>query len=74
MSSIQQTLDDLVADFELLDEDVERLSYVMDLGRSMPPLAESEKTPSTFVPGCASKVWLVTQRGPQRTLTFRGDA
>lgn len=74
MRSIQQVLQELVADFDLLGDDMERLSYVMDLGKSLPPLAEDQKNPDTFVPGCASKVWLVTNRNSDGTLTFEGDA
>jgi cysteine desulfuration protein SufE len=73
-SPIDQELATLVEDFDVLGEDVERLGYVMDLGRALPPLAEAEKTAATFVPGCASKVWLVTERTSDGTLVFRGDA
>lgn len=57
----------------LLDDWEERLGYVLDLGRRLPPLAEAEKTPATKVDGCMSQVWLKLERdGPRAHL--RGDS
>ena len=50
------TLDTIRSDFELLDEWEDRYRYVIELGRQLPPLPETERTDSNKVRGCASQV------------------
>lgn len=56
------TLDDIRADFALLDDWEDRYRYVIELGRALPPFPESLRTDATKVRGCASQVWLATRR------------
>ncbi len=71
---IAAALEDLAAEFELLGDWEERYRYVIDLGRTLAPLADDERTDANKVRGCASQVWLITERGPDGTLRFRGDS
>jgi cysteine desulfuration protein SufE len=73
-SSMMQELDELVAEFDLLGDWEERYRYVIDLGRTLEPLSEAERSDANKVRGCASQVWLVTEPGADGTLTFRGDS
>ncbi len=50
--------EDIVEDFEFLDEWEDRYRYVIDLGKQMAPLEAALKVPATKVDGCASQVWL----------------
>jgi cysteine desulfuration protein SufE len=72
--TIAQDLDDLAEDFDLLGDWEEQLQYVLDLGRALPDLPEAERTDANKVRGCASQVWLVTERQPDGTVTFRADS
>ena len=36
-----------------------RYEYILDLGKSLPPMAEGLKTEGSLVRGCTSQVWLV---------------
>lgn len=54
-------LDDIIADFELIDDWEERYRYLIELGKALPPLPEVDRTDVTKVRGCASQVWLVTR-------------
>jgi cysteine desulfuration protein SufE len=56
------TLDDIRADFALLDDWEDRYRYVIELGRALPPFPEELRTEINKVRGCASQVWLATQR------------
>ncbi len=68
-----QTIENLQADFELLDDWEERYRYVIELGRLLPPLDEKWRTPASKVSGCASQVWIHAE--PQgRLLSFSGDS
>jgi cysteine desulfuration protein SufE len=72
------TLDEIIDNFSLLDEWDDRYRYVIELGRSLAPLSERDRTDANKVQGCASQVWLATtvrangQGGP--VLTFCGDS
>ncbi|MBI1186894.1 MAG: cysteine desulfuration protein SufE [Alphaproteobacteria bacterium] len=76
MPGIDADIDALAADFALLSDWEERYGYVIDLGRSLAPLAPEERTEATKVRGCASQVWLVSARNPEdrERLVFRGDS
>lgn len=70
---IAPRLAELEADFELLGGWEEQLGYVIDLGRTLTPLSPAEHSDANKVRGCASQVWLVTERAADR-LRFRGDS
>ena len=50
--------EDIVEDFEFLDDWEDRYRYVIDQGKAMDPLDDALKVPATKVDGCASLVWL----------------
>jgi sulfur transfer protein SufE len=58
------SLDELIADFEELEEPIERLALLEEVGRSLPPMPENLRTEENRVLGCQSMVWFVAkQRG-----------
>ncbi len=70
-------IDDIIADFDFIDDWEERYRYIIELGKALEPLAEAEHTDATKVRGCASQVWLVTRQttGPSGSLLhFVGDS
>lgn len=70
------TLDEIYADFDLLDDWEDRYRYVIELGRTLEPLPETERNDQNKVQGCASQVWLFTktQNGANPQLFFIGDS
>ncbi|MCA3709065.1 MAG: SufE family protein [Phenylobacterium sp.] len=73
-NAFDERLDDLVETFDLLGDWEERYRHVIDLGRSLAPLTDAERSEANRVRGCASQVWLVTEMGPDGALLFRGDS
>jgi len=71
-------IDQIVENFALLDEWDDRYRYVIELGRTLPPLAEGAHIDANKVRGCASQVWLVTHVKPDGSagpiLRFEGDS
>ena len=80
MNGISQELEDLASEFDMLGSAddprdwEERYRYVIELGRTLEPLAEPERTDANKVRGCASQVWLISRRQPDGRLVFRGDS
>ncbi len=70
---MSQKLDELIADFEFLDDWEERYRYVIELGRMLPAMDDALKTPATKVSGCASQVWIYSTVNGQN-LTLQGDS
>ncbi|MGR3456238.1 SufE family protein [Pseudooceanicola sp.] len=54
----QDAFEEIVADFEFLEDWEDRYRHVIDMGKAMEPLDAALKTPATKVEGCASQVWL----------------
>jgi cysteine desulfuration protein SufE len=74
MNAINDTLEDLAAEFELLGDWEERYRYIIELGRELAPLSDPERNDANKVRGCASQVWLITEPQADGTLRFRGDS
>ncbi len=53
--------EELVEDFEFLEDWEDRYRHVIEQGKDMDPLAEALCVPATKVDGCASQVWLHAQ-------------
>jgi cysteine desulfuration protein SufE len=70
------SFEEILADFELLDEWEDRYRYVIELGRKLKPLPEEERNAENKVQGCVSQVWLSTtvERDGVPRLTFVGDS
>ena len=57
------TLSEISADFALLDVWEDRYRYLIELGRTLPPLPDALRTEQNKVRGCASQVWLAASIG-----------
>ena len=57
----QAAFEEVVEDFEFLEDWEDRYRMVIEMGKSMEPLPEALKVPATKVEGCASQVWLHPQ-------------
>ena len=69
--------EEIADDFAFLDDWEERYRYVIELGRTMPPLDPALKVAATKVEGCASQVWIVPRsegEGAAARFDFDGDS
>ncbi len=71
-------LQDIVENFELLDDWDDRYRYLIELGRSLAPLPEAARIEANRVRGCASQVWLLSSVARDaegaETIELRGDS
>ena len=71
-------LDDILENFDFLEDWDDRYRYVIELGRMLPEFPEEERTDANKVRGCASQVWLVKSvergEGGAPRLVFQGDS
>ncbi len=75
-NNLGAALTELEDEFALLPDWEERFRYIIELARELAPLSEAEHSDANKVRGCASQVWLVTERDPTDPthLRFRGDS
>lgn len=67
-------IDELIENFELLDDWEDKYRYLIDLGTKLPPLEDKYKTDEWKVVGCQSQVWVVPDLHDDEHLSFRGDS
>ncbi len=65
--------EEIVEDFEFLEDWEDRYRHVIEEGKAMAPLADGLKVPATKVDGCASQVWLHATVAEGR-LSFDGES
>ena len=74
----QPSVDEIIENFELMEEWDDRYRYLIELGRALPPLPEAARNDANKVRGCASQVWLATSVKPNGSdgpvLAFDGDS
>ncbi|MBD0864651.1 MAG: SufE family protein [Rhodobacteraceae bacterium] len=66
--------EDIVGDFEFLEDWEDRYRYIIEQGKAMAPLNDALKVPATRVDGCASQVWLHPQVDASGLFRFDGDS
>ncbi len=75
---IIMNLDEIIENFNYLDEWDDRYRYLIELGRTLEPLDEAAHNDQNKVLGCASQVWLETKIGTDETgapvLNLKGDS
>jgi len=69
----QKAQQEIISDFSLFDNWLDRYQYLIDLGKALEPLAEAEKTDDILLHGCQSRVWLIIE-GDARELTIRANS
>ena len=67
------SLDDVHADYELLDAD-DRYRLLIDLGRELEPMPDALKTDATLVRGCSAAVWVYPVPREDGRLHFLADS
>ena len=74
----QASIEEIIENFDLLEEWDDRYRYLIELGRTLPPLPDEARNDANKVRGCASQVWLETSVKPNGTsgpaLSFVGDS
>jgi cysteine desulfuration protein SufE len=68
-----RTIDEILEYFSLMDDWESRYQYLIDLGKTLPPMPPSLKNEENLIRGCTSKVWLVPEIR-NNVLSFQADS
>lgn len=72
--TINEIQDEIVEEFSELTDWMDRYAYIIDLGNTLPPYPEANKTPAHLIEGCQSRVWIKADRRDNGTIAFEADS
>lgn len=73
--SIKEIQEEIVDEFSMFDDWMQRYEYIIDLGKSLPLIDEQYKTEDNIITGCQSKVWVhAEQQDGKVVFTADSDA
>ncbi len=73
VNEVQAAQDEVIEEFAFFDDWMDRYQYLIDLGRRLPALADSELVEENQIKGCQSQVWFVAAEEDGR-LKFRATS
>ena len=73
--TIKEIQDEIVDEFSMFDDWMQRYEYIIELGKSLPLIEEQYKTEDNIIQGCQSKVWVHAELdGDKVVFTADSDA
>lgn len=73
--TIQEIQNEIIDEFSMFDDWMQRYEYIIELGKNLPLIKEELKTDQNLIKGCQSKVWLQGQQeGEHIVFTADSDA
>ena len=73
MSTIQKIQSEIVEDFGMFDDWMQKYEYLIDLGNELAPIKDQYKTEDNLIKGCQSRVWLHAEH-TQGKIIFTADS
>lgn len=59
--TIKETIDQIISEFNQFDDWMDKYNYLIEMGRSVPIIDETQKTDANLIVGCQSRVWLSSE-------------
>jgi len=56
--TLAQAENDIIEDFSMYEEWLDKYEYLIELGKNLEPYPESSRTEDRLIKGCQSRVWL----------------
>jgi len=56
--TVNETINQIIKEFNQFDDWMDKYNYLIEMGRSVPLIDESQKTDANLIVGCQSRVWL----------------
>ena len=70
---IKEIQEEIVDEFSMFDDWMERYEYIIELGKKLPLIKEEFKTKNNLIKGCQSKVWLQGEQTDDK-IVFTADS
>lgn len=73
MKTIQEVENEIIENFSMYEEWLDKYEYLIDLGKNLEPYPEEARTEDKLIKGCQSRVWLDAHMQDGR-LWFKADS
>lgn len=73
MKTLKERQDELVEEFSMFDDWLDKYEYLIDLGKNLEPFPEELKTDDRLIKGCQSRVWLDAE-AKDGVIVFKADS
>lgn len=70
---IKEIQEEIIEEFSMFDDWMERYEYIIDLGKSLPIINAQYKLDENLIKGCQSKVWLYSEL-EEDTIVYTADS
>lgn len=71
--TIKEIQEEIVDEFAMFDDWMQRYEYIIELGKSLPLIEDQYKVEENLIRGCQSKVWLHAQKNDDK-IVFTADS
>jgi len=71
--TINELQDEIIEEFSQFDDWMDKYALLIDLGNSLQPLEDKQKTPQNIIEGCQSRVWLDAKLN-NGIITYQGES
>ena len=73
MASISEIQQDIVEEFDMFDQWMDKYEHIIDLGKSLPLIDAQFKVEANLIKGCQSRVWLHAEKQSDKVV-FTADS
>lgn len=74
MASINEMEKEIIEEFALFDDWMDKYQFIIDMGKKLPDMPEIGKSESNRVHGCQSKVWLTSSMSDEGKVQYQADS
>lgn len=74
MMSLQEKQQEIIEEFSMFDEWMEKYEYLIELGKDLPLIDEQFKNKDNLIKGCQSQVWLHGELSDDNKVIFTADS
>jgi len=71
--TIKEIQEEIVDEFAMFDDWMQRYEYIIELGKSLPLIENQYKVEENLIRGCQSKVWLHAEKNDDK-IVFTADS
>lgn len=72
--TINEIQDELIDEFNDIDDWMDRYAYIIDMGNALDPMPEEYKTTQYLIEGCQSRAWLHADLDQEGKVVFNADS
>ena len=73
MQSIKEIQKEILEEFEMFEDWIQKYEYLIDLGKDLPSIDAKYKLEENLITGCQSRVWLYAEKKDEKII-FSADS